>query len=349
MSGDRARTLGVVVGALAIAALAIPLATAIGPSTLAPDRVLAILVGLARDAAPWERAVVLDVRLPRVMVALIGGAGLGLSGAAMQGLFRNVLAEPGVLGVSSGATLGAVLALYASALLPVAATSPVVAVPAAAFAGALGCVLVVYRLASAAGRARTASLLLAGVAVSGVAGALASMVLSIAVADWELGRQMLSWMMGGLEGRTWTHAAMALPPVAIGGALLLARARELDALALGEESAASLGVDVPRARRAVLALVALATGATVAVMGAIAFLGLMAPHVVRMLVGPSHRRVLIGSAIAGGLGLVAADALCRVVAGSVDLRPGVVTAVIGGPFFLWLLVRERAALGGAGA
>lgn len=326
--------------ALALLAITIPLATSIGSVALPAGRVLDILLGLAEDAQPWERAVVLDVRLPRVVVALIGGAGLGLSGAAMQGLFRNALAEPGVLGVSSGATLGAVIALYAGVALPI------LVVPAAAFVGALACTFVVYRLASSGGRARTASLLLAGVAVSGVAGAIGSMVLSIAVADWELGRQMLSWMMGGLEGRTWMHAAIALPPVAIGGLMLLLRARDLDALALGEESATSLGVDVPALRRSVLALVALATGATVSVMGTIAFLGLMAPHIVRLLVGPAHRRVLLGSAIAGALGLLAADALCRAVAGSVDLRPGVVTAVLGGPFFLWLLVRDRGALGG---
>lgn len=320
-----------VLAVLAIAAVVI--ATAIGSSTLGIDRVLAILGGGGGEA--WERAVVLDVRLPRVIVALLGGAALGLSGAAMQGLFRNVLAEPGVLGVSSGATLGAVTALYA------AGAGSILAVPAAAFLGALGCAALVYRLASAGGRAHTASLLLAGVAVSGVAGALASMVLSIAVADWELGRQMLSWMMGGLEGRTWSHAAIAAPPVVMGGVLLAVRARELDALALGEESATSLGVDVPRLRRVVLALVALATGATVAVMGTIAFLGLMAPHVVRRIVGPAHGRVLPASAIAGGIGLVAADALCRAVAGSLDLRPGVVTAMVGGPFFLWLLVRQK--------
>lgn len=322
------------VALLAVIALAsVVLATAIGSSSLGVGRVLAILAG--GEGAAWERAVVLDVRLPRVIVALLGGAALGLSGAAMQGLFRNVLAEPGVLGVSSGATLGAVSALY------LVGAGSILIVPAAAFAGALGCAAIVYRLATAAGRAHTASLLLAGVAVSGVAGALASMVLSIAVADWELGRQMLSWMMGGLEGRTWSHAAIAAPPVVIGAALLAIRARELDALALGEESATSLGVDVPRLRRVVLALVALATGATVAVMGTIAFLGLMAPHVVRRIVGPAHARVLPASAIAGGIGLVAADALCRAVAGSLDLRPGVVTAMVGGPFFLWLLVRQK--------
>lgn len=325
---------------LALIAIAIPLATSIGSASLPFSRVLEILLGLASDAEPWERAVVLDVRLPRVIVALIGGAGLGLCGAAMQGLFRNVLAEPGVLGVSSGATLGAVVALYTGAALPA------IVVPAAAFVGALACALLVYRIAVTAGRARTAPLLLAGVAVSGVAGAIASMILSIAVADWELGRQMLSWMMGGLEARTWTHAAIALPPVAVGGALLIVRARELDALALGEESASSLGVDVPALRKSVLMLVALATGATVAVMGTIAFLGLMAPHVVRLIVGPAHRRVLAGSAVAGGVGLLAADALCRAVAGSMDLRPGVVTAILGGPFFLWLLLRDRRAIGG---
>lgn len=322
--------------ALVLVALVILGALAIGTSALPAGRVLSILLG-ASDVAAWERAVVFDIRLPRVVVALIGGAGLGVSGAAMQGLFRNALAEPGVLGVSSGATLGAVIALYAGATM--------LLVPAAAFVGALACALLVYRLASAAGRAPTASLLLAGVAVSGVAGAFGSMILSMAVAEWELGRQMLSWMMGGLEGRTWTHAAIAAPPVLLGGIALTLRARELDALALGEESAAALGVDVPALRRAVLLLVALATGATVAVMGSISFLGLMAPHAVRMLIGPSHRGVLVGSAVTGAIGLVLADALCRAVAGSMDLRPGVVTAMLGGPFFLYLLVRHQRAPG----
>jgi iron complex transport system permease protein len=327
--------------AVALTLAAVVLATGVGSSALPIERVLAILAGGAGEA--WERAIVLELRLPRVLVALIGGAALGLSGAAMQGLFRNVLAEPGVLGVSSGATLGAVLALYGAG----GVLGPL-AVPVAAFVGALGCAMLVYRLAAAGGRARTASLLLAGVAVSGVAGALGSMVLSIAVADWELGRQMLSWMMGGLEGRGWVHVAIVTPPVVIGGALLMARSRELDALALGEESAAALGVDVPALRRAVLVLVALATGATVSVMGAIAFLGLMAAHVVRRIVGPAHRRVLPGAAIAGAVGLVLADALCRAVAGTIDLRPGVVTALLGGPFFLWLLIRDRGALGAGG-
>jgi iron complex transport system permease protein len=328
-----------VIVALALVACAIPLSTSIGSVALRPDHVLKILLGSREGIEPWQEAVVLDVRLPRTIIALVCGAGLGLSGAAMQGLFRNALAEPGVLGVSSGATLGALVALYAGAALPFAT------VPAAAFAGALICSLLVYRLAISAGQPNVASLLLSGVAVSGVAGALASLVLSFAVADWELGRQMLSWMMGGLEGRSWMHVAIVLPPVCIGGAMLLLRARELDALTLGEESAAGVGVDVPALRRAVLTMVALATGATVSVIGMVGFLGLMAPHTVRLVVGAAHRRVLVGSAILGAVGLLAADTLCRAVAASADLRPGVITAVLGGPFFLWLLIRDRNALG----
>lgn len=324
---------------LALVLGSIPLSTAVGPVSLRADHVLMILLAMHDGIEPWQASIVFDVRLPRTIIALIGGAGLGVSGAAMQGLFRNALAEPGVLGVSSGATLGALIAMYASATLSF------VTVPAAAFLGALACSLLVYRLSTTAGRPSVASLLLSGVAVSGVAGALASLILSFSVADWELGRQMLSWMMGGLEGRSWMHVAIALPPVCIGSAMLLLRARELDALALGEESAASVGVDVPSLRRAVLSMVALTTGAIVAVIGMIGFLGLMAPHIVRLLVGSGHRRVLLGSAALGALGLLAADTLCRAVAESADLRPGVVTAVLGGPFFLWLLVRDRHALG----
>ncbi len=335
MTRDRSALRLGLLGLLGVAA-ALVASTAVGSHALPFGRALSLWWAPSPAARPWESAILFDVRLPRAVVAALGGAGLGLSGAAMQGLFRNALAEPGVLGVSSGATLGAVLAIYAG-------SAPLLAVPGAAFLGALASASLVHRLAHVGGLPSTSSLLLAGVAVSGVAGALGSLVLTLSVADWELGRQILSWMMGGLEGRSWSHAALAGPPIAVGFGLLMLRSRELDALALGEDSAASLGVDVPALRRSVLALTALTTGATVAVMGAVGFLGLMAPHAVRALVGPSHRAVLPGSALMGALGMLGADALCRSVSGSVDLRPGVVMALLGGPFFLALMIRQARA------
>jgi iron complex transport system permease protein len=257
----------------------------------------------------------------------------------MQGLFRNPMADPGVIGVSAGASLGAVTALYT-----VTSAVAVYAVPAAAFAGALGAALLVYALATTSGRTPIATLLLAGIAVAGIAGAMTSFVLSLSLADWEVGRQMLVWLMGGLEGRSWSHVTMAAPLVIGGSAWLLTYGRDLDVLLTGEESALSVGVDVPRVKRTLLVLSALVTGATVAVMGVVGFVGLMVPHIVRLLVGPSHLRLLPTSFLSGAIFVVWADLGCRVLP-LADLRLGVLTALTGGPFFLWLLVKNRRRLG----
>ncbi|MFW6050731.1 MAG: FecCD family ABC transporter permease [Myxococcota bacterium] len=327
--------LAVVVAASAVGTVDLPLGTT--------ARVLAsaVLPGAAAEVEGWHRAVILDVRLPRVLLAAMAGGGLGLAGAVMQGLFRNPMADPAVVGVSGGSALGAVSALY---LVPPAAD--LFAVPVAAFAGGLGCALVVYALATSRGRTEVLTLLLAGIAVGSIANALTSFVLSLAVADWEVGKQMLVWIMGSLEGRTWQHVAMAAPLV-LGGSLWLGvHTRELNALLTGEESALAVGVDVPRVKRDLLVLAALVTAATVAVMGIVAFVGLMVPHMVRLVVGPDHRRVLPLSFLTGAIFLVLADLLTRT-APTAELRLGVVTALAGGPFFLYLLLRHRRALQGA--
>lgn len=287
-------------------------------------------------AEPWQRAVVLDVRLPRVLIAALGGAGLALSGAALQGLLQNPLADPSVLGVSSGATLGAVLALY---LVPVAS---LLIVPAASFVVALGAALLTVRLARASGASGT-SLLLAGVAVASAGSALTSFVLSLSLAEWEFGMQVLSWMMGGLEGRSWPHLFAMAPPVLLGGLACLRFGRDLDALALGEETAASLGRDVGAARRSLLVLTSLVTAAVASTIGSVAFVGLVVPHALRLGARLSHRALLSASALGGALLLVLADTLCRAAASSIDLRPGTISSAIGAPFFLWLLVRRKAA------
>lgn len=287
------------------------------------------------DWAPWERTVLLTVRLPRVLLAALAGAGLAVTGAVMQGLFRNPMADPGVIGVSGGAAFGAVTALYVGGT-----AAALVAVPAAAFAGALVCALVVFALATSRGHTPVSTLLLAGIAVAGIASAMTSFVLSLALAEWEVGRQMLAWLMGELEGRTWQHLAMAAPMVLGGSAWLLVYARDLNVLLTGEESALSVGVDVPRVKRDLIVLTALVTGATVAVMGIVGFVGLMVPHIVRLLVGPDHRRLLPTCFLAGAVFLVWADMACRVLP-LADLRLGVVTALTGGPFFLYLLLRHR--------
>lgn len=290
-------------------------------------------------AGEWERAVILHVRLPRVLLAAVAGGGLSIAGATMQGVFRNPMADPAVLGVSAGAAFGAVLALY---LLPNDASAYVV--PVAAFFGGLGCAFLVYTVSSARGRTSVATLLLAGIAIASIANAFTSFVLSIALAEWEIGRHMIAWLMGGLEGRTWQHLLLASPLV-LGGSLWLGiYARDLNALLTGEENALAVGVDVVRVRRTLIILSSLVSAGTVAVLGIVGFVGLMVPHMVRLLVGPDHRRLLPLSFLSGALFLLWADVATRALPFA-HLRLGVVTALLGGPFFLYLLLRHRARVG----
>lgn len=329
----KGRVAGLVALSVVVLAASAVVALAWGAVPLPLRDVTDVLLG-GDGAAPWQRAVLLDVRLPRVVLAAIGGGGLAVAGGVMQGLFRNPMADPGVLGVSGGAALGAVSVLY---LLPPAAAT--IGVPIASFAGGLAVAMLVYTLASSRGVTPVSTLLLAGIAVGGIASAATSFVLSLSLADWEVGREMLSWLMGGLEGRSWSHVLMSAPMV-LGGALwLLVYGRDLDVLQTGEAAALSLGVDVPRVKRDLVVLTALVTGATVAVMGVVGFVGLMVPHIVRTVTGPHHRRLLPASFVVGAVFLVWADLACRALPG--DLRLGVVTAISGGPFFLYLLLGHR--------
>lgn len=309
----------------------------VGPAAITPAEVGDALAG---HGPGWIRVVVLEVRLPRVLLAALGGAALGLSGHALQGLFRNPLADPSVIGVASGATLGAVGALYLLGGV-VTGAALLLSVPAAAFAVALGTALAVYRLAARGPIVSTPALVLAGLAISSLASAATSLLLAVSLADWELGRQLLSWMLGGLEDRTLAHVFLLAPLVVLPAIGLAPHARALDALALGEEHALAVGVDVARVRRDVLVLASLLTASTVAVMGALPFVGLVVPHVVRRVTGPLHGRGMPASALVGALLLVVADTLSRAAAGHLDLRPGVLTSLVGAPFFVWLLRRER--------
>jgi len=329
---NRASALGIA-GLASLVGLTV-LALGVGAAHLSVGETWAILMGDPTVEA-WKRAVVLDIRLPRVMLAAICGGGLAVAGAAMQGMFRNPMADPGVIGVSAGSSFGAVSVLY---LAP--ATWAAAGVPVGAFVGGLAAALLVYALASRRGTAPVTTLLLAGIAVGGIAAALTSLVLALSLADWEVGRQMLIWLMGGLEGRSWGHVAIATPMVIGGTIWLLIFGRELNLLSTGEESAMSLGVDVARVKRELIFLVALVTGATVAVMGVVGFVGLMVPHIVRLLIGPEHRRLLPMAFICGGIFLVGADLLCRLLP-EAELRLGVVSALTGGPFFLYLLMKHR--------
>lgn len=276
------------------------------------------------------KAVILrELRLPRALLGLGIGATLGLAGAVLQGYLRNPLADPGLLGVSSGAALGAVLALFVGAAS---------FVPAAAVGGAAAAMLL---LAALVGRAGSAiGFVLAGVILNSVAGAATALVVSLAPSPFLMG-EILDWLMGALTDRSMADVAYALPAMAAGAALLLATGRSLDALALGEAAARSLGVRLGRVQALIIAGSGLAVGAGVAAAGAIGFVGLVVPHLLRPLVGERPSALLLPSALGGAALLLVADSLVRLSPGGTELKLGVAMALVGGPFFLVLLLRLR--------
>jgi iron complex transport system permease protein len=274
------------------------------------------------------------------VVAVLVGAALAVAGAQMQGLFQNPMASPDIIATSAGAALGAVLAL----VLGVAQQS-VLWLPILAFAGALASLFVVYTLTTRGGRTPVAMLLLAGVALSTLLAAITSFLITIHWVRVEVAQEVVFWLLGGLDSRTWTHVWLAGVPIALGLAAALAVARDLDLFLSGEEAAASLGVDVERVKRAVLVIAALLTGAAVAVSGIVGFVGLIVPHAVRLLVGPAHRRVVPMTALVGATFLVLADLVARTALTPHEISLGVVTACCGAPLFLWLLLRYRREVG----
>jgi iron complex transport system permease protein len=327
-------------GALALVALGFA-GVWFGATSLSGAKVLTILgspLGLAGavPTLPWERTIVLDVRLPRVVTGAFVGAALALAGAALQALFRNPLADPGVIGVASGASLGAVLAMH----LGLAAVESW-AVPGLAIAFASGTAFAVYGIASRRGHLPVGTLLLTGVAVGSLASALTSLVLSLSLEEYEQGRQTFRWLMGGLEARTWTEVMIVAPTTLVGSAIVVASSRELDALLLGETQAVALGVDVPWVRRRLVFATAIVIGGAVAVSGVIGFVGLVVPHVLRLLVGPSHAVLLPACLLFGAAFVVGTDILCRTVAAPEEIRLGVMTGSLGAPFFLFLLLSQR--------
>ncbi len=328
---------------VALLACVMVLALAVGSTTLGVETLVRSLgdvggvTGGASDGAgvAWQSRVVWLVRMPRIVLAMLCGGALAVAGAAMQAVFRNPMADPGLLGVSSGASLGAVLALY---LVPPSLVLAVV--PLSAFAFAVLAATVAWLAASQRGEVAVPTLLLAGLAIGGICSALTSLTLALSLESWEIGRQMIVWLMGDFEGKSWSHAAVVAPFVVGGTAVLTLHARGLDALIVGEQHALAVGVDVKRLRTRVIALASLVTAVTVAVCGVIGFVGLMVPHLMRALTGPRHRVLLPSSFLMGAVLVVMADAVVRV--GAVpELRVGVLTALCGGPFFLWVLSRNR--------
>ena len=272
-----------------------------------------------------------DVRLPRSVLALITGAVLGLSGAVLQGFTRNPLAEPGLLGVSSGAALGAIIAIY----FGLAALSPVTG-PLLGMVGALGACALTFAL----GRSGTVALVLAGAAVSSLTAAGIALALNFAPNPYAA-YEIMTWLLGSLADKSWTQVWLVLPFALAGAALLAMTGRALDALSLGEAQAQSLGVNLTRLAALVVAGTALSVGAITSVTGAIGFIGLVAPHLVRPFVGHAPRRVLLPATLAGALLLLCADIAARLVHTNPELRLGVFTSLLGTPFFFWLVVRIR--------
>ena len=318
----------------------------VGAVAIAPgDAIAIVLARLGLDTGtvvdPQDDAILWLIRLPRVLLgALVGGA-LAAAGAALQGVFRNPLADPGLTGVASGASLGAVAAI----VLGLTSIVPG-GLQLAAFAGGVLAALLVYALARYEGRTETVTLILTGVAVTAIVGAAIGLLL-VRADDAEL-RDVVFWSLGSLGGATWPLVGATAPFVAIGIAVAWARARELDLMALGEREARNLGVDTERTRIVLVLGLALATGAAVAAAGVVAFVGLVVPHLVRLAAGPAHRIVVPASALAGASLVVLADVAARTVAAPVEVPLGVITSLTGGPFFLWLLWRTRRAHGGWG-
>lgn len=282
-----------------------------------------------------DEAIVWLVRVPRVLVAAIVGAGLATAGAIMQSLFRNPLAEPSLTGVGPGAVLGAV-AVFVTGW----GAASVVAVPLAAIVSALLALLLVYAISTRGGSTPVTTLLLAGIAVGAFLTAVSSLLISINIVTWQAAQEVVFWMMGGLDSRTWAHVGISAPFVLVGLGAALLQARTLDLLLLGEEAASSLGVDVEPAKRLLVATSAILTGASVAVAGLVGFVGLIVPHAVRLLLGPAHRTLLPASALAGAAFLILCDLAARTVRPPAEVRLGVVTAMCGAPLFLLLMLRR---------
>lgn len=341
---ERSRRVLLSLGFLSILAILLTITT--GASDASVFRLLSgWWAGEGLDAAGMrDRIILLDIRLPRVAMGFLVGASLAVSGAVMQGLFRNPLADPGLTGVSAGSSLGAVLVIVLGQglLAPVVSVLGGFALPLAAFSGGLGTTFLLYRIATRGGETSVAVLLLAGIALGTLSAALTGFL--IFLADDRQLRDLTFWGMGSLGGSDWVKLGSALPVMLPGLAAAPFLARGLNALALGEASAYHLGISVQRLKSVAIASVAAATGASVAISGGIGFIGIIAPHLMRMIIGPDHRTLLPASALLGGTLLVIADALARTLVAPAELPIGILTACAGGPFFLWILMRNRARL-----
>jgi iron complex transport system permease protein len=320
-------------------AVAVALGAGIGPVVVPPDVMLAILLrktGIVIDVpvSMQQEAIFWTIRLPRVALGVLAGAALAVSGALLQGVFRNPLADPGLIGVSSGAALGAVAVI----VLGISSLG-LMTLPLAAFLTGTATTFFVYRLAQRHGRTDVATLLLVGLALNAMAGA-ATGLLTYLADDAQL-RSIVFWTMGGLGGALWETVIVAAPWIGVSLALAPRLGRALNLFALGEMEARHLGIEVEQVKRAAILLAALATGTAVALVGPIGFIGLIVPHIVRLIAGPDHRLLLPACALGGASLLVLADLVARTMAAPAEVPVGLITACAGGPFFLALILRAR--------
>jgi iron complex transport system permease protein len=323
-------TRGLNIGLALLVGIACLGALMVGPAGLGFHDLLGVLTG---GGSEGTRIIIIEVRLPRAILAALIGAALGLAGAVLQGYLRNPLAEPGLIGVSASGAFGAVMTLYTGLAGAFALALPL--------GGILGAAIGVTAVQLLAGReTRALSLILAGIAVTSFAGALTALVLNLAPSPFAA-LEIVFWMMGSLANRSLAHVWLAAPFIVFGCALLLTTGRALDALTLGEDTAATLGFDLGNLRTRIIAGTAIAVGAATAVAGAIGFIGLVVPHLLRPLAGHRPSALLPASALGGAALTLGADIAVRVMSPGSELKLGVVTALIGAPFFLWLVMAER--------
>lgn len=329
-----------------VSVLCIVFSATVGASDASLLRLLEAVAGTPVDGARLERdrIILMELRFPRVIMGFLVGASLAVSGAVMQGLFRNPLADPGLTGVSSGASLGAVVAILLGDRLFGSMTSIVgpFAIPLAAFIGGLISTALLFHVATNGGRTSVAVMLLSGIALAAITGAATGFL--IFLADDRQLRDLTFWGMGSLASTSWAKLAAALCIMLPGLAVAPFLANGLNRLALGEAAAFHMGIRIQRLKVVAIASVAAATGAAVALSGGIGFIGIVAPHLIRMAIGPDHRRLLPAAALAGGSLLVLADSASRTIAAPAELPIGILTAAAGGPFFLWILLKNRARL-----
>ena len=311
----------------------------LGPVNIPADRVASVILSYIRlDFSAFthtELLVIEQIRLPRIVVGALVGMALGLAGATMQGLFRNPMADPGIIGVSAGGALGAVAAIATGAT-----GLFFLALPAFAFIGALGASFLVYGIAAVGGRFSMATLLLAGVAVNAFLGAIVSAIIILLPDNGAL-REILFWLAGALDSRSWEHVRISAPLILAGAALIVLLARDLNLLALGDDEARSMGIRVGVTRIALLGAAALVTGSAVAVSGAIAFVGLVTPHILRLVLGPDHRVLVPMSALGGAAFVILADTVARSLIQPAELPVSIITAFVGAPFFIFLLIKNK--------